>query len=186
MFDWLFGRRRRGPRTEDRVWLSHGARLAGIAREVSALAEAGHSVVVVALAAGAADELLAVLAAEQPARCLSAFERDALRRRLGRAGTVSVALPAGLPADATGAPDVLVDVLVCGRNDSRQADDAILQFAARAADRARVAFHLSLDDALLREVAGSVRPLLERLGASDDGAISHPFVTRAIERAQTK
>lgn len=186
MLGRLFGRRTRGPRAEDRVWLTHAARLRGLAREVTALVEAGHSVLVVALAASVADELLEALADEQPARCLSAFEREALRRRLGRAGTLSVALPAALPAEAAETPEVPVDVLVCGRNTSRRADDEILRFAAHAAARVRVAFHLSLEDPLLREAAGSIKQLLERLGASADEPISHPFVSRAVERAQAK
>ncbi|MCZ7563310.1 MAG: hypothetical protein M5U08_05415 [Burkholderiales bacterium] len=186
MLEWVFGKRSRGPRAEDRFWLAHAARLRGIAREVAGLTEAGHSVLVLALAASVADELLAVLADEQPARCLNALEREALGRRLGRAGTVSVALPPALPAETPGAPDVLIDVLVCGRNASRRADEQILRFAARADGRVRVVFHVALDDPLLREAAGSIKPLLERLGASEDEPISHPFVSRAIERAQGK
>jgi hypothetical protein len=58
---------------------------------------------------------------------------------------------------------VPVEVLVCGRNDLRATDDNIVRFADSIGANARVAFHHSLDDALLKDYIGTLSPLLTRL-----------------------
>ena len=54
----------------------------------------------------------------------------------------------------------------------------------RSRSPARVVFHHSLDDALLRPHARQLQPLLEQLGWRGEEAIASPLLTRAIERAQ--
>ncbi|HEV8673752.1 MAG TPA: hypothetical protein VGX21_06890 [Methylomirabilota bacterium] len=186
MLQWLFGKGNRATRAEDCVWMSRAARLTGIRREVERVAGAGQSVLVVALALTDFDELVGALAQHQPLRCRDLFGGDALRHQLGRVGSVAVALVGTLPADVEPGAGVRVEVLVCGRNEARVADEAILGFADRLGARARVTFHLSLDDALLQRQTESIKPILGRLGLTEDEAISHPMVTRAIARIQSK
>lgn len=101
MLGWLLGKKKSvAQRAEDSVWLSDAARLRGITREVDIVTEAERSAVVVALTLKRLDELMAALAGHQPLRCADVFEREALRRHVGRAGAVAVALPAGLPIES--------------------------------------------------------------------------------------
>ena len=65
----------------------------------------------------------------------------------------------------------------------RSADRRLLDLLAPWSP-ARVVFHHSLDDALLRPHARQLQPLLEQLGWRGEEAIASPLLTRAIERAQ--
>ena len=187
IFEGLFGRKGEcAQRGEDTVWISHAARRQGIVREVRALAEAERSVVVVALALAALDELEAALSAHQPVRCADIFAKDGLRLNLSRTGAVAIALSGALPLDLTPGPDIGVDVLVHGRSDTRAADDAIVRFADSLGPNAHITFHLSLEDKLLQEFSGSIQPLLEKLGLSPQGPVTHSMVTRSIRNAQEK
>jgi preprotein translocase subunit SecA len=172
-------------RAEDCVWMSRAAMRKGVAREVHRLAQAGRSVLVCVFRLSEVDDWHAELAADHAERCRDAFKHDALLRQLETPGAVTVALTGALPGtvkDGAGG----VEILVCGRNESRKADDAVLAIADLLGARARVTFHLSLDDPVLQKHAGSIKPLMEKLGASEDEPISHAFVTRAIAQAQAK
>lgn len=81
---------------------------------------------------------------------------------------------------------VPVEVLICGRNELRSADDTIVRFADQLGANARVVFHLSLDDRLLKDYVGTLSQLLSRLQVPQDEKISSPLVTRAIANAQVK
>jgi len=173
-------------RGEDTVWMNHAARLQGMSREVAALAEAERSVVVVAPTLAALDELGAALAAHEPVRCADIFAKDGLRLNLSRKGSVAIALSGALPLDLKLGEEIGVDVIVYGRNDSRSADDAIARFADALGPNAHITFHLSLEDKLLQAFAGSIQPLLEKLGMSADEPITNSMVTRSIKNAQEK
>ena len=166
--------------------MSQAVRLQGIVREVGALAEAERSVVVVALTHAALEELCAALAAREPVRCADIFAKDGLRLNLARKGAVAVALSGALPLDLKPGEDIGVDVIVCGRNDTRAADEGIARFADALGSNAQITFHLSLEDRLLQEFAGSIKPLLEKLGMRADEPIANSMVTRAIRNAQEK
>jgi len=183
VFGWLFGKGRE-PISEDCVWRSDDARLRGVAREARRFADDGSSVLVVALTAAALDRLAEALADREPLRAPSAIERSSLRARLGRPGLVSLALPAALAPEAKPAAGVRVEFLVCGRQDRRQADDAIVAFAAAIAAGAFVTFHHSLEDPLLAGDSRHLGQILDRLGMNDDEPILHSFLTRSIERKQ--
>ena len=188
MFKGLFGGKKgeSAQQGDDTVWIDRAARLRGITREVAALAEAERSVVVVSPTLAGLDEVEAALAAHQPLRCADVFAKDGLRLNLSRAGTVAVAASGALPLDLKPGPDIGVDILVYGRSDTRPADDAIVRFADSLGQNAHITFHLALDDKLLQEFAGSIQPLLEKLGMSPGEPISHAMVTRAVKNAQEK
>jgi preprotein translocase subunit SecA len=188
MFERLFGRSNRATQEHDKVWMTDAARMTGLCREVDlVLTGGGHSVVVVALTSSAFGALAEALSVHGPVRCPDAFERDNLRRKLAQGGSLVVAMPAALPADVQ--PDAeapQVHVLVHGRNQSRAADDAIVRFADSLGSRARIVFHVSFDDPLLREHMKRIRPLMERLGMPPDEAFSDAGMSRAIRKAQSK
>jgi preprotein translocase subunit SecA len=187
MFRRLFGGKAEpAERGEDSVWRTRAARLDGIAREVAALAQADRSVVAVALALPALEELERALSAHRPARCADVFARESLRANLARGGTVTVALSGALPLDVKPAAEVGVDVVVYGRNATRAADEAIERFADALGANAHLTFHLSLEDPLLEQFGATLKPLLEKLGMKPDEPIAHAMVTRAIANAQRK
>ena len=73
------------------------------------------------------------------------------------------------------------------RHESRRIDNQLRGRAGRQGDPGGSKFFLSLEDDLMR-IFGSERidGLLQRLGMKEDEAIFHPWMTRAIERAQQK
>ena len=187
MFGNLLGKKSAQPK-DDQVWKTAAACFKGICTEAVKSAGTGHDVIVVCLRNTAFDAMDAALAAHQPAHCRDIFGRDALRARLARAeagpGTIAIALSGSLPMDPLAAT-VAVEILVYGRNVSRAADNAIKRFADQLGPQAAIAFHVSLDDALLRPFAASSLRLLEPLGLKEDEALSHAMLTRAIANSQS-
>jgi hypothetical protein len=187
MLSWLFGNKKvQATRGEDSVWMSGAARLKGIGREVERLAKEGHCLVVVAWTLVTFDELARELEQRKPLRCSDLFGFDRLRGQLTIPGSVAITLANFLSSDVKPITSVPIDIIVCGRSDSRTNDDAIVRFADLIGPNARIAFHLSLDDALLKDYIGTLKQLLTRLDVPEDEAISSPLVTRAIARAQAK
>jgi preprotein translocase subunit SecA len=73
------------------------------------------------------------------------------------------------------------------RHESRRIDNQLRGRSGRQGDPGASKFFLSLEDDLMR-IFGSERidTLLQRLGMKEDEAIFHPWMTKAIERAQQK
>ncbi|NBO18696.1 MAG: preprotein translocase subunit SecA [Proteobacteria bacterium] len=73
------------------------------------------------------------------------------------------------------------------RHESRRIDNQLRGRSGRQGDPGGSKFFLSLEDDLMR-IFGSERidGLLQRLGMKEDEAIFHPWMTKAIERAQQK
>ena len=78
-------------------------------------------------------------------------------------------------------------VLATERHESRRIDNQLRGRAGRQGDPGASKFFLSLEDDLMR-IFGSERidGLLQKLGMKDDEAIFHPWMNKAIERAQQK
>ena len=90
---------------------------------------------------------------------------------------------------AKGAVIVSGGLFVIGteRHESRRIDNQLRGRAGRQGDPGASKFFLSLEDDLMR-IFGSERidGLLQKLGMKEDEAIFHPWMTKAIERAQQK
>jgi preprotein translocase subunit SecA len=73
------------------------------------------------------------------------------------------------------------------RHESRRIDNQLRGRAGRQGDPGRSKFFLSLQDDLMR-IFGSERmdAMLRRLGLKDDEAIVHPWINKALEKAQQK
>ncbi|HEV2604536.1 MAG TPA: preprotein translocase subunit SecA [Microvirga sp.] len=73
------------------------------------------------------------------------------------------------------------------RHESRRIDNQLRGRSGRQGDPGRSKFYLSLQDDLMR-IFGSERMdgMLSKLGLKDDEAIVHPWINKAIERAQAK
>ncbi|MBF9232741.1 preprotein translocase subunit SecA [Microvirga alba] len=78
-------------------------------------------------------------------------------------------------------------VLGTERHESRRIDNQLRGRSGRQGDPGRSKFYLSLQDDLMR-IFGSDRMdgMLSKLGLKDDEAIIHPWINKAIERAQAK
>jgi len=78
-------------------------------------------------------------------------------------------------------------VLGTERHESRRIDNQLRGRSGRQGDPGRSKFFLSLQDDLMR-IFGSDRmdSMLQRLGLKEDEAIIHPWINKAIEKAQAK
>jgi len=78
-------------------------------------------------------------------------------------------------------------VLGTERHESRRIDNQLRGRSGRQGDPGRSKFYLSLQDDLMR-IFGSERMdgMLQKLGLKEDEAIVHPWINKAIERAQAK
>jgi len=88
--------------------------------------------------------------------------------------------PFGLPIDG-------LHVIGSARHDSRRIDRQLRGRAGRQGDPGTSRFYLSLEDDLMR-LFGSDRiaPMMQKLGVKEDEPIMHPWMTKAVERAQQK
>ena len=78
-------------------------------------------------------------------------------------------------------------VLATERHESRRIDNQLRGRSGRQGDPGRSKFYLSLQDDLMR-IFGSDRmdTMLKRLGLKEDEAIIHPWINKALEKAQKK
>lgn len=73
------------------------------------------------------------------------------------------------------------------RHESRRIDNQLRGRSGRQGDPGRSKFFLSLEDDLLRIFGSSkIMGLLKKLGLKENEAIYHPWITRALEKAQKK
>ncbi|MBV8939299.1 MAG: preprotein translocase subunit SecA [Alphaproteobacteria bacterium] len=73
------------------------------------------------------------------------------------------------------------------RHESRRIDNQLRGRSGRQGDPGASKFFISLEDDLMRIFGGErIDGLLQRLGLKEGEAIFHPWMTRAIEKAQTK
>ena len=78
-------------------------------------------------------------------------------------------------------------VLATERHESRRIDNQLRGRSGRQGDPGRTSFYLSLEDDLMR-IFGSDKldTMLKRLGMKNGESIAHPWVNKALERAQSK
>ena len=78
-------------------------------------------------------------------------------------------------------------VLGTERHESRRIDNQLRGRSGRQGDPGRSKFYLSLEDDLMR-IFGSERmdSMLRQLGLKEDEAIVHPWINKALEKAQQK
>ncbi len=73
------------------------------------------------------------------------------------------------------------------RHESRRIDDQLRGRAGRQGDPGRTKFFLSLEDDLMRLFGSEkIKGLLETLGLKDGEAITHPWISKSLKKAQQK
>ncbi len=93
---------------------------------------------------------------------------------------VSEEYPYGVPEDG-------LHVIGTERHESRRIDRQLRGRSGRQGDPGSSRFYLSLEDDLMR-LFGSDRiaPMMSRLGLKESDAITHPWMTNAVEKAQKR
>jgi len=113
--------------------------------------------------------------AERREKVLNAREVWELEPAKGNKPAKTVTFPGGLYIIGT------------ERHESRRIDNQLRGRAGRQGDPGRSKFYLSLEDDLMRIFASqSMDTMLKRLGLKEDEAIAHPWVNKALEKAQQK
>ena len=78
-------------------------------------------------------------------------------------------------------------VVASERHESRRIDNQLRGRSGRQGDPGRTSFYLSLQDDLMRRFGSDrIDGMLQRLGLEEGEAIVHPWVNKAIEKAQGK
>ena len=73
------------------------------------------------------------------------------------------------------------------RHESRRIDNQLRGRSGRQGDPGNSVFYISLKDDLMRVFGGdSIDGMLQKLGLKENESIDHPWINKAIERAQTK
>jgi preprotein translocase subunit SecA len=113
--------------------------------------------------------------AEKRETVLNACEVVELAPAKGGKAAKTVTLPGGLYIIGT------------ERHESRRIDNQLRGRAGRQGDPGRSRFYLSLEDDLMRIFASErMDTMLKHLGLREDEAIAHPWVNKALEKAQQK
>lgn len=78
-------------------------------------------------------------------------------------------------------------ILGTSRHESRRIDNQLRGRAGRQGDEGSSRFYLSLEDDLLRIFGGErIHAVMDKLGIEEGEHIEHPFISKAIENAQSK
>ena len=73
------------------------------------------------------------------------------------------------------------------RHESRRIDNQLRGRAGRQGDPGSSRFYLSLEDELMRKFGSErLQGMMSRVGMEDDVPLEHPWVTKSIEKAQTR
>lgn len=172
LFDMLFGGGSRSTvqALGDRIWLTEEAKFKGLNRQLK-----GSNDSAVILLVGHFENTLEKLTA-----IADAYSGDVpLQATL--AEKLSTDIAAGLNIDES----ATIDLIVAERHPLLSADDAIMQFAEEIPCNCRLAYHLSLEDPLLKLfVTGFVHRILESLGMKEDEPIESSMVSRRVKAAQ--
>jgi hypothetical protein len=193
---WWNWFRKRGSleRVPDFVWLTRQAAFQGIRRSILTHAADGSLVVVIAHFPQTLAKVRAMLD-EGPIRYREATGRlllpenvlEAAREGGGCALVPGDALYTELEPAAGLDPAHAVAVVVAERHPIRSPDAGIERFAAAVPHPARLEYHISVEDALLRSFGGDwVGPVLRNLGMSETEPVQSRMVVKRIVQAQRK
>jgi preprotein translocase subunit SecA len=123
---------------------------------------------------------------------LSAEEADAVKDKIAEKCAEIASNLAEILADVGERKKKAIDagglyVIGTERHESRRIDNQLRGRSGRQGDPGRSKFYLSLEDDLMR-IFGSNRMdgMLQKLGLQDGEAITHPWINKALEKAQQK
>lgn len=180
----------------DRIYRSEREKFNSIAEEIRECHQAGQPVLVGTISVEKSERLSKLLKKKGiPHNVLNAknHEREALIiAQAGQQGSVTIATNmAGRGTDIKLGEGVVeaggLHIIGSERHESRRIDNQLRGRSGRQGDPGSSRFYLSLQDDLLR-LFGSERMggMMARMGLEEGQEIEHPWVSKAIERAQQK
>ena len=180
----------------DVVYRTEEAKFRAVVREIKELYKQGRPVLVGTTSIEKSEKLSRMLKKEGiPHQVLNAkeHEREAeIIKKAGQPYAVTVATNmAGRGVDIVLGEGVAekggLHVIGTERHDSRRIDNQLRGRAGRQGDPGSSRFYVSLEDDLLQKFGSQkLKSLMEKLGMDDDTPIEHPWVTKAIEKAQKR
>lgn len=200
----------------DMIYLTKKEKFDAIIKDIQDCAKRGQPVLVGTISIETSEYLSDLLKSQNiPHQVLNAkqHEREAqIVAEAGRPGTVTIAtnmagrgtdiVLGGSKAEVTDSEDDKKawqkrheDVVKAGglhiigteRHESRRIDNQLRGRSARQGDPGSTRFYLSVEDTLMRIfISDNISALLSRLGLKDGEALTHPWVTKAVENAQRK
>jgi preprotein translocase subunit SecA len=180
----------------DVVYKTKRAKFDAIVREIEQLHSEGRPILVGTIAIETSEMLSEMLRKRGIAhQVLNAkyHEKEAeIIKGAGQFGAVTIATNmAGRGTDirlGKGVADLGgLHVLGTERHESRRIDNQLRGRSGRQGDAGSSRFYVSLEDDLMRLFGGeTINGLMERLGWEEDQPIEHPYVSKAIERAQKR
>jgi len=175
LLDWLKGKKSNLQIDPDRIWLTKQAKLDGIRNEITAalrVSSCPAAVFVVGHFQDCFDDLREMIAGAR-------FDDDRILL------TLAEALKGSHLSKLEENRNVVI--VVAERHPLRSHDELLVDFARELACKCRIAFHMSLDDALMQLYGGDwVGGTLKKLGMKEDEAITIRMVSRRLSGAQQK
>jgi preprotein translocase subunit SecA len=179
------------PDHQDFLWLGDRARTDGLTKEVDLVLASGSHVIVTGHHAPTLETACGILT-DSP-RPLELVETPIIPASLAHllnqcpSPTCLVIGAEFLSDGPESGSHVGLKFIVLGRHPLRHYDDAVVRFASRVSNAAEVVFSVSLEDPLMKLFGGDrQRAVLQRLGATEREAITHPWLTQSLRKAQAK
>ena len=183
---------------EDYVYKTKRAKLKAVIETIHKYHESGQPVLVGTASVESSETIARLLQSEKiphhvlNAKASRAASEAEIVAEAGRKGAVTIATNmAGRGTDIKLGPGVKelggLAILGTERHESRRIDNQLRGRAGRQGDPGESRFYVSLEDDLMR-LFGHDRTarIMDRLGMEEDEVIEHKWITKGIERSQTK
>jgi hypothetical protein len=177
--------------TDDKVWFDSRRRFVGICADVASFKSQQQNVLLLAHFPTTQSLVQQALRAASIEFELFSLADSSLLCSMKSRGRVLVGLvrafePKTAQIGSTH-QDTSLQIIVAEHHPINGKDRAVVEIAERLSCKPQICFHASLDDPLMKHFGSDqIVTLFKRLGMDEAEAISHPFVTSAIQNAQEK
>jgi preprotein translocase subunit SecA len=177
--------------TDDKVWFDSQRRFAGICADVASFRSQQQNILLLAHFPTTLSVLQQALRAASIGFETFSLADSSLLCSMETRGRVLVGLVRAfqptMAQTGSGSEAANLQIIVAEHHPINGKDRSVVETAERLSCKPTVCFHASLDDPLMKHFGSDqIVTLFKRLGADEAEAISHPFVTSAIQNAQEK
>ncbi|HID56452.1 TPA: preprotein translocase subunit SecA, partial [Candidatus Poribacteria bacterium] len=180
----------------DVVYKTEDAKFRAVVREIKELYKQGRPVLVGTISIEKSERLSRMLKKERiPHQVLNAKNHAAEAEIIKKAGqpySVTIATNmAGRGVDIVLGEGVVemggLHIIGTERHDSRRIDNQLRGRAGRQGDPGSSRFYVSLEDDLMQKFGSErLKSIMSKVGMDDNSPIEHPWITKAIEKAQKR